>query len=277
MSSDSDIAEHYSRGNLLERLNAALAEDGVDPGFPQIETLAPYDQFHGRGLEATQEIADWLEIAATDHLLDIGSGIGGPARYLAQRFGCQITGIDLTSEFCEIARHLTRLVGLHDRVRFELGNALAMPFADGGFDGAYSMNVSMNIADKAGLYREIHRVLRPGAWLMLSEVAKGNGAELDFPTPWADSARTSFLSTPDETQRGLIAAGFEIVQSRNTLEQALAFGDRSRAMVERGDKPPHRAVQLIHGAVAKQAMANTARGLFEGRIVPIEILSRKRA
>lgn len=275
MSAESDIAGHYSRGNLLDRLKLALAEDGVDSDHPQIETLAPYDQFHGRGLEATQEIADLLEIAATDHILDIGSGIGGPARYMAHRFGCRVTGIDLTAEFCDVARHLTRLLGLEDRVDFELGNALAMPFAGGSFDGAYSMNVSMNIADKDRFYREIYRVLKPGGWLMLSEIAKGTGADLDFPTPWASSAQTSFLSTPEETRRGLATAGFQVIRLRNTVEQAIAFGARSREMVERGEKPPHRAVKLIHGEIATQAMANTARGLSEARIVPIEILSRK--
>ena len=276
MTAGNNVTAHYSRGNLLERLNAALVEDGVDPDRPDIESLAPYDQFHGRGLEATREMADSLEIAATDHILDIGSGFGGPARYLAHRFGCRITGIDLTAEFCEVARHLTRLLGLHGRVDFELGNALAMPFSDSSFDGAYSMNVSMNIADKAGLYREICRVLRPGAWLMLSEIAKGSGADLDFPTPWANSAQTSFLATPEDTRSALAEAGFEVVQTRSTLEQALAFGTRSRELVQRGEKPPHRAVQLIHGEIAAQAMANTARGLGEGRIVPIEILGRKR-
>jgi SAM-dependent methyltransferase len=276
MNADSDVSEHYSRGNLLERLNVALAEEGIDPDSPQIETLAPYDQFHGRGLEATEEIADLLNIAATDHILDIGSGIGGPARYMAHRFNCQVTGIDLTAEFCDVARHLTQLLGLHGKVKFELGNALAMPFADGSFDGAYSMNVSMNISDKAGLYREIHRVLRPRAWLMLSELAKGTGEDIDYPTPWANSARTSFLSTPEETLRGLEDAGFDVAMSRNTLDRALAYGARSRAMVGRGEKPPHRAIQLIHGAIAAQVMANSARGLSEARIVPIEILGRKR-
>ena len=277
MSTGSDVSGHYSRGKLLERLNAALVEDGADPDHPRLDALAPYDQFHGRGMEATQELAELVKVAATDHILDIGSGIGGPARYLARRFGCRVTGIDLTAEFCEVARHLTRLLGLHGRVRIELGNALAMPFGDGSFDGAYSMNVSMNIADKRGLYREIHRVLKPGGWLVLSEVAKGAGADLDYPTPWAASSGTSFLSTPEETRRGLADAGFEVVQLRDTLAQALDFGARSRAMVERGEKPPHRAVQLIHGEAAKQAMANTARGLAEKRIVPIEILGRKRA
>ena len=276
MPDDHNVTAHYGRGNLRERLDAALTEDGVDPGRPTIETLAPYDQFHGRGIEATTEMADALQVAAGDHILDIGSGIGGPARYMAQRFGCRVTGIDLTAEFCEVARHLTRLLGLQRSVKFELGNALAMPFEDSTFDGAYSMNVSMNIADKAGFYREIRRVLRPGAWLMLSEIAEGPGPDPDYPTPWARSAATSFLTTRADTLRALGEAGFDIVHSRDTREQALAFGGRSREMVERGEKPPHRAVQLIHGEIAKQAMANTARGLAEQRIIPIEILSRKR-
>jgi ubiquinone/menaquinone biosynthesis C-methylase UbiE len=277
MSHDRDITAHYSRGALLARLEAALIEDGADPARPTLEALAPYDQFHGRGLEATAEAADLLRPDPAQHLLDIGSGIGGPARYFATRFGCRVTGIDLTPEFCEVARHLTRLLGLEQRVAFEVGDALAMPFSDAAFDGAYSMNVSMNIADKAALYREIHRVLRPGALLVLSEIARGDGGELDFPTPWARSPSTSFLSTPEQTQRGLAEAGFEILRLESTLDQALAFGARARAIAERGEKPPHRAVQLIHGELAKQAMANTARGLQEKRIVPIEALARKRA
>lgn len=271
-----EVSAHYGNANLLGRLNAALAADSVDPTRPTIETLAPYDQFHSRGMEATIEIADLMPARASDHLLDIGSGIGGPARYVATRFGCRVTGIDLTPEFCEVARHLTALLGLGDRVRFENGDALTMPFADGAFDGAYSMNVSMNIADKAAFHREIRRVLAPGGWLVLSEIAKGDGRELDYPTPWASSARTSFLSTPDETRAGLDAAGFDVVQLRSSLEATLAFGARSRAMVERGEKPPHRGVMLVHADVARPAMANSARALQDGRMVPIEVLARKR-
>ena len=124
-----EVSTHYSSGNLLSRLNAALADDGVDLDRLTVETLAPYDQFHGRGLEATSEIAELVEVSSHDHLLDIGSGIGGPARYLATRFGCKVTGIDLTPEFCDVARHLTLLLGLEDSVSFESGTALAMPFA----------------------------------------------------------------------------------------------------------------------------------------------------
>ena len=275
MSTDLDIASHYSRGDLLSRLNAALTDDGADPDHPTMQALAPYDQFHGRGLEATIEVAGVMQAGPSDHLLDIGSGIGGPARYFADRFGCKVTGIDLTEEFCAVARHLTRLLGMQDRIAFEAGDALAMPFPDASFDGAYSMNVSMNIADKSALYREIHRVLKPGAWLVLSEIARGEGAELDYPTPWAASARTSFLSTPEETRRGLAEAGFAVTSLRSTAAEARAFGARSRARVKRGEKPPHRAVTLIHADVATQAVSNTARGLAEGRIVPIEILCRR--
>lgn len=268
---------YYGRADLLSRLNAALREDGVDPDHPDMEALAPYDHFHGRGIEATQEMADLMPASASEHILDIGSGIGGPARYVATRFGCRVTGIDLTPEFCDVARHLTRQLDLEDRVDFQVGDALAMPFANASFDGAYSMNVSMNIADKPAFYREVHRVLGPGAWLALSEIAKGTGGDVDYPTPWARSAGTSFLSTPEATQQGLLDAGFDVVRLQGSLEQALAFSARSRAMVERGEKPPHRAVMLIHGEVAADAMRNTARSLGDGRIVPIEILARRRA
>jgi ubiquinone/menaquinone biosynthesis C-methylase UbiE len=275
MSRAGEVAGHYSRGTLLERLNASLASDGVDPAHPTIEALAHYDQFHGRGLEATEDLCNLVAVKKQDHLLDVGSGIGGPARYLARRFGCRVTGIDLTAEFCEVARHLTKLLGMQERVRFEQGDATAMPFTAASFDGAYSMNVSMNIADKAALYREIHRVLKPGGWLVLSELARGTGTPLDYPTPWAATAATSFLSTPQETRDGLERAGFRIEDFRDTRDEVLAFGARSRAMVERGEKPPHRAVQLIHGELAKAAMANTATGIKESRILPIEVLARK--
>jgi ubiquinone/menaquinone biosynthesis C-methylase UbiE len=276
MSAHSEVSAHYTRGNLLARLEAALRDDGANPDHPSLEALAPYDQFHGRGLEATREAAGLMQAGAGDHILDIGSGLGGPARYFASRFGCRVTGIDLTPEFCDVARHLTRLLRLEDRVRFELGNALSMPFAAASFDGASSMNVSMNIADKGAFYRGIHRVLKPGGWLVLSELAKGEGGEPDYPTAWAASAGTSFLSTPEDTRRGLLEAGFEVLRLHSTLEQALDFGARSRAAVERGEKPPHRAVILVHGELAKQAMANTSRALKEAMIVPIEVLARKR-
>ena len=269
------ITSHYTSGDLLTRLEAALREDGFDPARPTADALAPYDHFHGRGLEATEDMARLLQVAGRDHILDVGSGLGGPARYMARRFGCRVSGVDLTAEFCDVARHLTALLGLAGRVSIAHGDALAMPFGDAAFDGAYSMNVSMNIADKRALYREIHRVLRPGARLMLSEVAQGTGGEPDFPTPWARTASSSFLSTESETRANLEACGFAIESLCDATETALAYGARSRALVEAGGKPSHRAVSLIHGALAEDAAANSARALKERRAVPIELLCRK--
>ena len=205
MSDGCEISGHYTSGDLLARLEARLREDGLDPAHATFEALALYDHLHGRGLEATEDMAGQLRVAGTDHILDVGSALGGPARYLARRFGCRVSGIDLTAEFCDVARHLTALLGLEDRVSVSQGDALAMPFGEAAFDGAYSMNVSMNIADKRALYRAIHRVIKPGAWLMLSEVAQGPGRRAGFPgrhgrgpprrafsRPWPRPARTSW-------------------------------------------------------------------------------------
>lgn len=275
MSAASDISDHYTQGGLLSRLEASLSEDGVDPASPTLEELAPYDQFHGRGLEATEDMANRLAVSATDRILDIGSGLGGPARYMARRFGCRIAGIDLTAEFCEVARLLTARLGLEDRVSFDQGDALATPFGDAAFDGAYSMNVSMNIADKRAFYREVRRVLKPGGWFALSEVAQGPGGEPDYPLPWAATAASSFLATPEATCADLEAAGFKIESLRDTSGEARDFAARSRAIVEAGGKPPHRAVMLALGDRAREAMANSGRAAKEGRTAPIEILCRR--
>jgi ubiquinone/menaquinone biosynthesis C-methylase UbiE len=274
--SQSKIVEHYGTGTLLARLESALRADGSDPAHPTIEALAPYDQFHGRGLEATEDMAALVVVRQSDHLLDVGSGLGGPARWLSTRFGCRITGIDLTPEFCAIAEHFTRLIGLDARVDFQAGNALEMPFDGATFDGAYSMFVSMNIADRARLYREIHRVVKPGGWLVLSEIARGVEGDVLYPMPWAATAAQSFLSTAEDTQKGLLRAGFEIELVKNDLQRTLNYGARVRALLERGEKPPYRANALIHGDAASAMLANVARGYSDGSLVPIEIVARRR-
>ena len=276
MATETDITSHYSSGELLGRLSAVLSEDGADPNAPTIASMAPYDQFHGRGMEATEELAGVLDAGPGDHVLDVGCGIGGPARYMADRFGCRVTGIDLTPEFCDAARHVTGLMGLGDRVVFEQGDATAMPFGDAAFDKVYSMNVSMNISDKTGFYTEIGRVLKPGGRLILSEIAQGPGGDVEYPTPWARTAASSFLATPEETRAGLEACGFTVEGVRDTSEQVLEFGARSRALVEAGEKPLHRAVQLFHGDLASESMGNTSRGVAERRLIPIEILCHKK-
>jgi SAM-dependent methyltransferase len=151
-----------------------------------------------------------------------------------------------------------------------------MPFDDACFDGAYSMNVSMNIEDRAGLYREIHRVLKPGGWLLLSELALGPaGVEPDYPTPWAETAASSFLMTQPDTEAGLKAAGFTISRSDIMTPQAKAYGVKLKEIADRGGKSPSRAVELVHGEATAEIAPNMARAMTERRIVPIEIFCTK--
>ncbi len=272
---DSKVVEHSATSGLLGRLEAALRADGVDPEHPTLEALAPYDHFHGGGLESTEAMAALVDVQPSDHLLDVGSGLGGPARWFATRYGCRVTGIDLSPEYCRIALHLTRRLGLDARVRFQVGDALALPFADHTFQGAYSMFVSMNILDRPTLYREMARVLEPGGWLVLSEIARGDTGEVAYPVPWAATAAESALATTDDTRRALQRAGFEIERVENGLERAMASAARSRAIVERGGEPPYRANLLVHGESATPMLANVARGYREGSLVPIEIVARR--
>lgn len=272
-----EVAAYYARGDLLARLEAALREDGADPAAPALEALAAYDQFHGRGIEATEELAARLAVRPAHHLLDVGSGLGGPARVFARRFGCRVTGVDLTAEFCALARELNRRTGLEARVSIHEADALAMPFEDAFFDGAYSMNVSMNIADKAALWRELRRVLKPGGWLALSELARGTGPAPEYPLPWAQTPATSFLATPAETRRGLEAAGFEVLECLDHTARHEAYAARARATLKAGGKHPHRAIPLVHGEGARTVMTHSARGVSEGRLIPIEVLARRQA
>ena len=274
MSDEAAVDAHYTRGNLFEAIAAALTAAGKDLAQLTVGDLAPLDHFHGRGAAATAELAAGLEIAAGHHLLDIGCGIGGPARHMAAKFGCRVTGIDLTQVFCEVARRLTALVGLEVQVSIEQASALALPFGDAVFDGAYSQYVSMNIADKAGFYGEAWRVLKPGGRLALAELALGEAGDPVYPTPWSDDGTASFLQTAEQTAAALRAAGFEIISLEDKTPAALEAYRRQREEIAR-EGPPKLGVHVIMGASAKAKLRNAAQNVEEGRTRPIDIICRK--
>jgi SAM-dependent methyltransferase len=274
---DNPVARHYGNEGIAHRIVGALQEANGGAAPITVDALSAIDHFHGRGIAATQELVEILKPQAHESVLDIGSGIGGPARWIAAKCGCHVTGVDLTPEFCAAAHALNLATGLEDRVTIENGSALALPVPDGAFDCAYSQNVVMNIADKLGMYREAFRALKPGGRLVLSNLCAGAvKGDFRFPVPWAETPATSFLVTPEAMRADLVAAGFEIVMFRDTTAETLPGTIRNRERLER-DGPPALGTHLILGERLIEMQINSARNMEEGRGATIEALVRKPA
>jgi SAM-dependent methyltransferase len=275
MAVDHDIARHYTHGALEETILAGLKAMGRAADRLQPDDLAAIDEFHIGGNEATAALADQLGLKPGMALLDLGCGIGGPARFLARRYGCRVTGIDLTPEYVQVAESLTRRVGLDQQVSFRVGSVTALPFAEASFDAATLLHVGMNIADKEKLCAEAARVLRPGGVFAIYDVMRVGLGGLDYPMPWASAAHTSFVVEPERYRHALGAAGFEIAAERDRRDDAIAFFRTMRArFAERG--PPPLGTHVLMGREAPQKIANLTAGLETGRIAPIEMICRRR-
>ena len=268
------VEKHYASEGISTRVLTALRNvNGPDTPITP-DTLAPIDHFHGRGVIATEELATMLEPKASDKLLDIGCGIGGPARWIAAKYGCRVTGVDLTAEFCEAARELNGLCGVADRVQILRGSALALPIPDESVDRAYSQAALMNVSDKQGVFREAWRVFRPGGLLALSLAGVGSAGEPHYPLPWATTTAISFLATPDEVRGDLLAAGFHVVFVRDTAASLAASLAPVLKQLET-EGLPSLGEHIVTGENAKEWRINWIRSLVESRVCLIEALARK--
>ena len=218
----SDAAAHYQAFPSRESILAALARRGADLAHLTPDHLAPFDQLHTGGAGATQALIARLSPAAVDHVLDLGSGLGGPARQLAAATGCRVTGVDITPRFVADAAFFTERTRQADRVVFHEASVTALPFPGGSFDAAWHIHLAMNVADKAALYAEAFRVLKPGGRLAIDDPVRGQG-DLLFPVPWAAEAKASHLVTEQELVAALAAAGFQHVNIEDVTDQGVAW------------------------------------------------------
>jgi SAM-dependent methyltransferase len=264
-----DVMRHYGRGDLRERLGAALKAAGLTATPLSPADLAPLDQFHTRGWAATVELAAAAGIERGASVIDIGSGLGGPSRYLAATFDCRVQGIDLSASFVEAASYLAERAGLGDKVTYDCADALALPYDNASFDLAWTQHVAMNIADRARLYGEVHRVLRSGGRFAIYDIVAGPNGPLHFPVPWSRGPETSFLVTPDSMRVTLEQQGFRVVTWNDQTDLGVAwFEQQQKARAQAASSPaspPPLGLHLAMGPEFPAMGANLGRNLREGR------------
>lgn len=274
MQLETAVAEHYTHGSLETAILDALARSGKDTDKLAPADLAPVDEFHIGGRQATADFAAELGVEPGWHLLDIGSGLGGASRYFAHERGCRVSGIDLTEEYVRTAEALARRVGLEGQVSYRQGSALDLPFAPGAFDGAYMLHVGMNIEAKADLFAGVRRVLKRGGVFGIYDVMSDAGeGGLKFPVPWAASAATSFVETPATYRRLLEGAGFQVVKERSRRAFAQEFFRQMRQVAAQAGGPPPLGLHLLMGEAAPQKIANMIDNIERGIIAPVEIIT----
>jgi SAM-dependent methyltransferase len=274
MTNAKTIADHWGRGDIYGSIVSALNQMSKSLEGLTVEDLAPVDHFHARGLPATAGLADRFPIKAGQHVLDIGCGLGGPARYMAKRFQCNVSGVDITKPFVEAANKLTALLGMEQMVRIEHGDGQHLPYPDSVFDGAYTQHVTMNVADRPAFFAEAYRVLKPGAYFALTEHGLGPKGNPHYPLPWSADGSGAYLVTPSETRAVLEETGFEDVVVEDTGAKYLAAYKMAIEKADKGALPPL-GVHILMGETALQKTRNAARNIEEGRTHPIQLICRK--
>ncbi len=269
---EESINEHYGRRDVSESILAALRDAGKDVDALTREDLEALDQFHIGGVGATRELAGLAHLESGMHVLDLGCGVGGPARTLAAEFGCVVTGVDLTEEFCLAADMLTARVGLGESVSFRVGDAQKIPVDDASFDVAWMQHMSMNVEDKAAMFAEVRRILKPDGRLVIYEICAGpNRAALHFPLPWATDESLSFVVTVNEMCDALCEKGFVEVARRDVTALAIEwFSAMKSDVLHSAGAPPRVGLSTISGPDFPKRAANVRRNMEELKLVLIQ-------
>jgi len=271
---ESQVERHYGVGGILDSILAAFETSGKDVDALAPADLAPVDEFHIRGREATVELADRAAIGPGLRILDIGSGIGGSARYLATERDCTVTGIDLSQEYVDVAMELARRVGLDRKVTFQRASALDLPMDDASFDLVWTEHVQMNIEDKDKFYSEIHRVLKPGGTLAFHDVFLGEAGDPHYPLPWASDPSISHLWTLDRLRAALGRIGFEIRDWEDKSAPSLEwFQQLAKKLAQSGPKPL--GLHLLMGKTSAEKMKNQIQNFKENRLAVIQAVLHK--
>ena len=261
------VSEHYSGGGgLAAKIARDLASGGYDLTALSASDFESIDEFHFRGRVATLELLAQMNLASGTRVLDIGSGLGGLARTVAEEADVHVTGIDLTQEFCDTAKAISGWVGLSESTEFLQGDATDMSFPDNHFDGAVTMHVAMNIPDKTALYREALRVLKPGARFGIYDILQGEGGEVPYPAPWASEPSISHLATPQQMTECLTAAGFKILAEADSTRQSLAWL-QDRTLQPKPERSLPVTTRLLFGDTAKAMTRNQLLALSERRML----------
>ena len=275
MPTQQDVSNHYTHGNLTAAIRGGVESLGKTIDSVTIDDLAAIDEFHIGGRQASEDFLAQLDLSPEKHVLDVGCGLGGTARFVASRYRCRVTGIDLTPEYVETASALCGWVGLDNRISLHQGSALAMPFADRAFDRAYMLHVGMNIDDKAKLCSEVSRVLRSNALFGIYDIMRVGDGELTYPVPWATTAESSAVATPAQYREALQAAGLSVIAERNRRDFAVAFYDQLRARTAAAGGPPPLGIHILMGRSTPDKVQNMIQNVSNGCLAPVELIAQK--
>jgi ubiquinone/menaquinone biosynthesis C-methylase UbiE len=269
------VAQHYTHGSLLKSITQGIETLGKTTETVDIGDLGPVDEFHIGGRVATESFLDQLDIESSHHVLDVGCGLGGATRFAAIRYGCQVTGVDLTQEYVDTGNIICAWLGLDDKINLESGDATQLFQPDETFERAYMLHVGMNIAEKQSLASELYRVMRGGGRLGIYDVMRVGEGELTFPVPWASKPEDSSVDSPNVYKSALETAGFTILAEHNRREFALEFFAQLKSKAASADGPPPLGLHILMGSNATTKIGNMIENISRNIVAPVEIVAEK--